>query len=70
MTHKDFLIQVGLEIKVARIRRRMSIADLSKSTGLCINALNKIESGKNDSKILTYKRITDALGIELATILQ
>jgi transcriptional regulator with XRE-family HTH domain len=69
MTHQDYLKQIGLEIKIARIRKNMTVQQVSKLTGLCKDAINRIENGKVDSKILSYKRIVDALDADMKTIL-
>ena len=69
MSNKDYLKQVGMEIKVARIRKGISRNELAKLTGLNITIFSKVENGLADSHILTYKRIADALGTELKDIL-
>jgi len=69
MTHKEYLQKVGLEIKVARIRKSMSVQDVSKATGLHDGTINKVERGVKDTHILTYKRIADALQIEMKDFL-
>lgn len=69
MTNKEFLASVGMEVRIARTRRKMSITDLSKLTGLGKGAIGKLERGDTDGHILTYKRIADALKVELTTFL-
>ncbi len=46
MTNKDFLKKVGMEVRIARIRKGSSIREVSKITGLCISAIGSIENGK------------------------
>lgn len=69
MTDKEYLTKVGIEIKVARIRKGMSTKDICQVTGLNDNTLNYIERGKKDAHILTYKRICNALGMEMKDFL-
>lgn len=69
MTHSEFLKALGTEIKVSRIRVGMSADKLAKLTGLSRPCISDIELGKCDSKILSYKRIADALGISLKDLL-
>lgn len=69
MTNTDYLKTVGMEVRVARIRKGLSIREVAKLTGLCESSLNQLENGKHDVKILTYKRIADALGISIKDIL-
>ncbi len=69
MKHKEYLQMVGMEFKIARIRAKMTVKQVSKLSGLCDNSINEVESGKNDSHILTYKRIADVLGVELKDLM-
>lgn len=68
MTHKQYLQNIGMELKVARTRQRLTTIELGKITGLTRECINQIESGKNDFKILTVKRIADALNIKLSQL--
>lgn len=69
MTNEEFLSNVGMEFKVARIRKKKSIPQLAKETGLSEAAIGSLENGKYDSRILTYKRLFDALEMDLAKLL-
>lgn len=65
MTNRDYLSKVGMELKVARIRKGLTTTELGKLTGICHKTIGQLERGKNDAKILTYKRVADALKVEL-----
>ena len=69
MAHKEFLEKIGMEIKVSRIRKGLERKDVCKMTGLGIGTIHAIETGKKDSGILTYKRIIDALEMDIKNIL-
>ena len=69
MTHKEFLKHVGMELKVSRSRMGLSSVELSKVIAICSQSILRIESGKSDVRILTIKRIADALGVSLKDIL-
>jgi DNA-binding Xre family transcriptional regulator len=43
MTHKEFLQRIGMEIKIARIRKGLSNPELSKMTGLSTGSLQKLK---------------------------
>jgi len=68
-THKEFLEKIGMEIKVSRIRKGLERKDICKLTGLALNTICKIENGTTEGKILSYKRITDALEMDIKNIL-
>jgi predicted transcriptional regulator len=68
MTNQEFLQAVGMEIRVARIRKRLSIPQLSKLTGLSIACIGQIENGQVDARILSYKRIAEALEMDVKAL--
>lgn len=63
--YNEFLKRVGLEAKVARIRKGYSVQQLAKQTGLSDAAINRLELGRSDFKALTIKRISDALEVPI-----
>lgn len=69
MTNQEYLSKVGIEVKVARIRKGLSVKDVSKLTGICKATIGQLEIGKHDAKILTYKRVADALGVTMKDFL-
>ena len=69
ITHKEFLRNVGMEMKVARIRKGISIKEVSETTGLSISSIWNIENGKRDAQILSYFRIATALQTEIKNFL-
>lgn len=69
MTNQSYLSKIGMEIKVARIRKGLSRQQVSELTGISQQAIGELERGKSDSKILTYKRIADALKVEVKDFL-
>ena len=65
MTHKEYLVMVGLKIRIARLTKKLTIMDVCKLSGLEDKAISAVENGKKDSHILTFKRIADALGVDM-----
>lgn len=69
MTHTEFLKHIGMELRVARVRRNMTSPKLAKITGISVSAIIKIENGQSDVRILTLKRLAEALGVSLKDVL-
>lgn len=69
MTNKEFLWSLGMEIKIARMRKGLSQRELAKLAGFGQGAITKLETGKADGKILTYKRVAESLGISMKDLL-
>lgn len=69
MTNEEFLTNVGMEFRVARVRKKLSVPQLSKQTGLSESAISNLENGKKDCHILTYKRVFEALEMDFKAFL-
>jgi transcriptional regulator with XRE-family HTH domain len=69
MSNQEYLKQVGMEIRIARVRKGISQVEISRLTGLSTDSIGGIELGKTDSQILTYKRICESIGVSLKDIL-
>lgn len=69
MTNEEFLTHIGIEFKVARVRKNLTRPQLSKKTGLSEAAIGNVENGKKDCHILTYKRMADALEMDVTKLL-
>jgi len=69
MTNEEFLKHLGIEFKVARVRKKLTRPELSKLTGLSAAAIGSVENGNQDCHILTYKRLYDALEMDMKVLL-
>lgn len=69
MSHREYLKHIGMELRIARIRKGYTQSYVASKTGFEENVISYVELGKRDAAILTYKRIADALGIEMKDIL-
>lgn len=64
----EYLKKVGIELRVARIRKGLSCREVGELCKLNPQTINKMENGA-DALISSYKRATDALGVSLKDIL-
>lgn len=69
MTNEEFLKHLGIEFKVARIRKNLTRPELSKLTGISDASIGNVENGKHDCHILTYKRLYDALEMDVMKLI-
>lgn len=65
MRDTEFLKRVGIEVRIARMRKQISVEELAKITRLQIHTIYRMEIGKSDFRILNFKKLTDALGMSL-----
>ncbi len=54
---------LGTAIMKARRKKNMTVAQLAEKSNLSEPHIWKIETGKVDMKVSSYKRIKDALGL-------
>jgi transcriptional regulator with XRE-family HTH domain len=57
------LEKVGEDIRYARIRRKFTMSDLSKRSGISRSTLDKVEKGSPSVAIGIYARVLFLLGI-------
>lgn len=58
-----------MKIRVARVRKFLSQGQVAMMIEMTIPIISDIELGKKDSRILTNKRIADALVMEMKDFL-
>lgn len=63
-TLKDILITVGENIKLARLRRKITTTMLSERANISRVTLRKIENGESGTTINNYASVLFCLGLE------
>lgn len=56
--------QLGRNIRIARQRRRLRLADLAAKTGLAVGTLRRIEEGTPNTALGAYFAVLWALGLD------
>lgn len=62
---RDLALYVGDEIRMARLRRKLSQKELAEMCGITQAALCKIERGETDVKLSTLALIRSALALNI-----
>jgi transcriptional regulator with XRE-family HTH domain len=65
MTENDFLFQLGTRIRRIRAKKNMSQFQLASLCDFEKASMSRIESGKTNTTILTLRKISKALGVEI-----
>ena len=68
MDEKELLLELGLKIKLERVRKRLSQEKLAEIAGINQRSVSLIESGLSDVKFLTLTKIAEALDIKFDLI--
>lgn len=62
--HKRMLLQLGEQLRMARLRRDLSSEQVAERAGIARNTLIKIENGDEGVAIGSYFRVLIVLGLE------
>ncbi len=71
MNHSDIdspSTNVGSRIRELREKRRISMRELGRLSGISVNALSLIERGQTSPSVSTLYRLVDALGVPITAI--
>ncbi len=64
-------MKIGENIKMLRLKGKMSQDSLSKRTNLAFHTISKIESGSTPNPTIeTVKKIADALGVTIDDLIK
>lgn len=65
MEDKELLLELGLKIKLERVRKRLSQEKLAELANINPRSVSLIESGLSDVKFLTLTKIANALDMKI-----
>lgn len=69
ITDREFLQKIGVEIRIARFRKRVTQDELERISKVAHSTIGAMEKGKNDFHILVLKRIAEALEMDVKDLL-
>jgi transcriptional regulator with XRE-family HTH domain len=65
----DWLRDVGMRVRLARVARRLSQAQLGERSGFTRVTVGSLERGDHPASVLAYVKVARALGVPLAELL-
>lgn len=68
MGNEQFLLKLGSRIKHIRSEKKMSQVNLAAKCDFEKASMSRIESGKTNSTILTLRKISDALEVDVSDL--
>ncbi len=60
----------GYNLKVARLERAMTLADVGRAAGMTGQGVSKVESGRSGFTLTTMKKLADIVGLEVGDMLK
>ena len=61
--------KVGLNVKIARVKRKMTIVELAEKAKMSVTTISRLERGIGNVRMLTLQKIAEALDMEVETFL-
>ena len=68
MGNEEFLVALGSRIKQIRAEKKMSQINLAAKCDFEKASMSRIESGKTNSTILTLRKISNALDVDVSDL--
>ena len=68
MTDCDWLREVGMRVRLARVARRLSQAELGERSGVTRVTVGSLERGDHPASVLAYVKVANGLGVPLAEL--
>lgn len=65
---KEFIEKVGKSLRLIRKLKKLTLKEVSRSSGLSVSFISKIEVGRCSASLSTLYKISNALGIEMASL--
>lgn len=65
---RTLAIHLGMVIRTERQRQKLRLADLSLLSGVAVATLSDLENGVRDTRLSSYQRVLDALGVRTADL--
>ena len=69
MKEEKYLKEMGVKLKAARKKHKLSLPKLSKLCGIHLTSLWFIENGKSNVHLLTLKKIADVYKMDVKDFL-
>ena len=62
--------KIGMNVRIARVKKNMTISELAKRTGMSVTTVSHLERGIGNARMLTLQRIAEVLGVDLESLIE
>lgn len=67
---RDWLREVGMRVRLARVAARLSQEELGERCGVSRVTVGSIERGDHPASVVAFRRLADALSVEIGQLLR
>lgn len=62
--------QIGMNVKIARVRKNMTIQELAKKAGMSVTTISRLERGIGKARMFSIAKIADVLEVDVKTLIE
>ena len=59
---------VGMNVKIARVKKGMTIQELAKQAGMSVTTISRLERGIGNARMFSINKIAEVLEIDVKTL--
>ena len=61
---------VGMNVKIARVKKNMTIQELAKKAGMSVTTISRLERGIGNARIFSVNKIAEVLEVDVKTLVE
>lgn len=62
--------RLGMNVKIARVRKDMTIQELAKKAGMSVTTISRLERGIGNARMFSLNKIAEALEVDVKTLIE
>ena len=59
---------VGMNVKIARVKKGMTIQELAKQAGMSVTTISRLERGIGNARMFSINKIAEVLDVDVKTL--
>lgn len=61
---------VGMNVKIARVKKNMTIQELAKKAGMSVTTISRLERGIGNARMFSVNKIAEVLEVDVKTLVE
>ena len=61
---------VGMNVKIARVKKNMTIQELAKQAGMSVTTISRLERGIGNARMFSINKIAEVLEVDVKTLVE
>jgi len=62
--------QVGMNVKIARVKKNMTIQELAKKAGMSVTTISRLERGIGNARMFSIIKIAEVLEVDVKALVE